>query len=488
MHLSRVLAVDCGASHVAVGRFRRGAAGRLSLIQFATEAVFPEGPGDEAWAAGIGAALSALGRREGLRGVCVIGVPGHVTLSKVVRIPRVAARQRRRIIRFEVGQYAPCALDELVWSHVVVAADENGQDLVITAARAGVINLLCARIRQVGFFATAVIPSWQALDARSGGGRAAAMAALVLGIGARTTHLVYRGPPRFFLRSMAMGGDMVTQEMAAELGVDAVEAESLKRRILDGTAGVPTDAPENMAVQIAAAHFVRRLGGEISRSLACACPAGGATRPAALHLTGGGSLLSALPRELEQTLQMRVERWEPPGLAADGLAGAGATGGLAITQLHELAGLAAYAAQRGAGSASLLSRPMRLALALRRWRPVMVAGALALLMGLLLASWHLRAVARETRQRADELEARIASLRRLEARNRANLTRLAELNRRIAALQRVAEARTSWIALLADLQERLVQLEDVWLERLQVLPAAGRGPAGRAGIPRCGGR
>jgi type IV pilus assembly protein PilM len=86
-------------------------------------------------------------------------------------------------------------------------------------------------------------------------------------------------------------------------------------------------------------------------------------------------------------------------------------------------------------------------------------------------------VAHEARQRADGFEARTAALGRLEARNRANLARLAEVNRRIAALQRVAEARTSWIALLADLQDRLVQLEDVWLERLQVLPAAGHGPA-----------
>ena len=478
MHSSRVLAVDCGASHVAVGRFRRGAAGRMSLVRFATEALSPEGPGDEAWAAGIGAALSALGRREGLRGACVMGVPGHLTLSKVVRIPRVPARSRRRLIRFEVGQYAPCALADLVWSHAVVSADAAGQELVITVARAAVINLLCTHARRAGFPATAVIPSWQALDAGPGGDRSdTPPAALMVGIGARTTHVVYRGPPRFFLRSMAMGGDTVTQDIAAELGVDVAEAESLKRRILDKTARAPTDAPENMAVQIAEAHFIQRLCGEISRSLAGACPAGGATRPARLHLAGGGSLLPGLRRELEQSLQLQVEPWESPGLAADGLAAAGPTGRLGITQLHGLAGLAACAARRGAGSANLLSRPMRRELALRRWWPVMAAAALALLLGWLLAVRHYRAVAHEARQRADGFEARTAALGRLEARNRANLARLAEVNGRIAALQRVAEARTSWIALLADLQDRLVQLEDVWLERLQVLPAAGHGPA-----------
>jgi type IV pilus assembly protein PilM len=174
---------------------------------------------------------------------------------------------------------------------------------------------------------------------------------------------------------------------------------------------------------------------------------------------------------------MRIEHWESPGHAADGLAATGGAGRLGATQLNELVGLAACAAQRGAEPASLLSGPMRRELALRRWWPGMAAAALALLVGLLLAAWHFGTVARETRRRTAELEIRIATLRRLDARNRANLARLAEVNRRIAALQRVTEARTGWIALLADLQERLVKLEDVWLERLQVVPAAGHGLA-----------
>lgn len=477
MRFSRVLAVDCGASHVAVGLFSRNAASRLTLQRFATEALPPGSSGDAEWAADIGAALGAIRRRENLRGACVLGVPGHLTLSKVVRIPAVSGRRQKQIIRFEVRQSLPWEPEELVWNHVVVSTGGEGSEIVITAGRLAAVTALCDQVRRAGFYPRAAVPSWLVLREGMRHFPVVPGAALILGIGARASHLVHDGPAQFFIRAMALGGDMVTQGIADELDGDLARAEALKRRVSGDAAPAPDDGPESMAVQIAADQFIRRLGGEISRSLAVVGPADHGNRPAVLYLTGGGSLLAALPRELTKILQRPVELWDFRTGTNPGNAIGCPAGKLEAAHRNDIFGLAACATGREAAPASLVPRSVRREMLVRRWWPGMLAASTVVAAGLLFLIWRFQIVARETRWRASALERKIGSVQRFEARNRANLARLAETNRRIVALQRLTEGRSSWVMFLADLQDRLVEIEDVWLERLQILPAAAGGPA-----------
>jgi len=70
----------------------------------------------------------------------------------------------------------------------------------------------------------------------------------------------------------------------------------------------------------------------------------------------------------------------------------------------------------------------------------------------------------------------LAPLRAREARIHASLGQLAVLKQQVAQLQAVQERRTAWLALFADLQERFATVEDVWLEKLQTMPAANHAP------------
>ena len=469
MRSTRVLAVDCGASHVACGRFVRGSDGRLQLERFAAESLPPGESGDEEWVAVVGAALKALSRREQLHGACILGVPGHLTFTRLIKVPRLPARQRRKIIRFEARQSVPFALEEVVWSHATVAENEGGQEVVITAARRSLLGTLCAAIHDAGFHPFALMPPWFVLRHGVCHHQAASTVAPVLSIGARSTHLIFCGASRFFMRTFALGGNTVTQRIAAELGLEHARAESLKRQVLDGSAEFPADAPESMAVQIAADQFVRQLCGEMSRSLAGFCPEGGAGRPTRLYLAGGGSQIPSLPAVLAERLQMRVERWEPLRhviLGADMTNGANKSHALA-----DLLGLAGCAACREQAGVNLLPGAWRWESRCLRWWPRLAAAALLGVTGLLVPVLRYRAKVSETQRRTAELEVKIDALRRLDGRNRANLACLAETNRRIATLQRLVEARSNWAAFLADLQKRLVTAEDVWLESLQLQPS-----------------
>ena len=87
MHASRLLTVDCGAAHVAVARFAHGSDCALTLEGFSAQPLATAGAGEEAWLAEVGAALRLVGRREGWRGACLLGLPGHLTLSRIVGLP-----------------------------------------------------------------------------------------------------------------------------------------------------------------------------------------------------------------------------------------------------------------------------------------------------------------------------------------------------------------------------------------------------------------
>jgi type IV pilus assembly protein PilM len=264
--------------------------------------------------------------------------------------------------------------------------------------------------------------------------------------------------------------------------MEFARAESLKREVLAGTAESAVDSPEHMAVRIAADEFVRRVGGEMSRSLASFCPEGGGDRPGILHLTGDGARIPELAVGLGERLQMRVERWEAPGHLRLGVAIAEASGAAETAPLSDLIGLAEGAAKREAAKVNLLPCVLRWEMRIRRWWPWMAVTTLLIIAGLAVAVWRARTQADEIRGKTAEIKARINELRRLDEHNRDNLARLAQANQRIAALQRLIEARSGWVAFFADLQERLVKTEDVWLESLQILPP-GKPPTSPASAP-----
>src|SRR6185436_8730071 len=66
-----------------------------------------------------------------------------------------------------------------------------------------------------------------------------------------------------------------------------------------------------------------------------------------------------------------------------------------------------------------------------------------------------------------------------------NLRQIEEATKQIAALRGAYATKANWINFLADLQERLVKIEDVWLDKLQVVrpPMPEPGTVADAGQP-----
>ncbi len=476
MRSSSILALDCGASHIACGLFSTGPDGNLRLEQYAIEA-FVIDPMDEAkWTHALGQALEAiLARVKFSLSECVITVPGHLALTKLIKTPSVDRDKRSRILQFEASQNIPYPLEEVAWGQLEVS--DNGVDLefMLSAAKLDTMESLCSVVELAGLKVTRCettsLALWRAHDWCHG---SKASPVLLVDIGARSTHLIYVGPNSIHLRTLSMGGNAITQALAGQLQMDFTTAEQHKLSIL--TAGTPgqTDAISREILMQAKASFADKLLMEITRSRLSYLRRGGAEAPEKIYLAGKGAQLTGLSALMSEILELPVE---PFSLLAkldmsDRARFDGA--GTVAEQLVNLIGMAMPLLHRDAALLDLLPPPRREALAWRRRQPwwLMAAGLMVLVLVPPII-YYQTAVSRLNRQVIviDELA---GPMMKIETTNAANIDRLNILHEQIDSIRGLALSRTNWVGFLADLQTRLGEVEDVWLERMQVVAEVER--------------
>lgn len=445
----------------------RRSGGRLRLEDCATE-LHPEPSGgeDTSWHRQTAAALRALRARATPAGRVVLVLPPHLTLTKLIRTPRVSAAKRDKIVRFEAAQGIPYNLAEVTWATTVAGEGAADVDLLLAAAKLEAVNALCTAAGEAGFEPAALLPAPLAtLAACRLSPPAAAGPVLVVNLGARSAVLVQTDAGRFATRTLPLGGHGVTQHLAANQDCDLAEAEKLK--LTTGDAGLLADAVDTQAT---------RLVQEITRTVLHFGRQCGLAQPARVLLTGGGARLAGLEEALTARLKLPVARLDALSAVETGHAAAKAGAAAHALELTDLIGAAAGELLPAHPVLNLLPARRRWRAGLRRRQAWLAAAAALAATALLPALLHFRALEESARSKTAAIEAAIAPVRERAARIRTAEADLAEARRQLAQLEGVHARRTAWLGLFADLQARLVQVEDVWFERLQTIPPAGGAP------------
>ena len=465
MTLSRVVIIDCGASRTALGVFdRRGHGLRLDALAVET---FPATAGNEDdWLENTRAALLALGKRVKTAGPVVLVLPAHLVLTKLINTPRVEPAKRGKIIRFEAGQTIPYALTDVVWDSVVVGERETDLEVLLAAAKLEAVEPLCEAAQAAGFAPLLVLPSPLATLAGFRLVHAAQpQPALVLSLGARSTTLVLVESNRFVARTLSLGGHGFPPQIAANQDRDPGEAEAGK---LSGRGpDLAADATGILAT---------RLAQEITRSTLHFRRQGDRVSHARVYLTGGGARRAGLDGALAARLKTPVERLDVLGTVETAAGAVKEDATAHALTLTDLIGAAATQLRSGQPVLDLLPPRRRSRENLRRCQPWLIAAAALAVAALVPPAVHWHRVAVAARRKAAAIERELVPLRERAARNRTSLQQIEEFNREAAQLQGAYDRRASWLNLLADLQERLVRVEDAWLEKLQVMPAAAGSP------------
>ena len=470
MRAPRVLAVDIGAGHVACGVFAVGASGRLVLQQFGLEPHSSDPSHEGRWSVEIAQSLGAIVSRRKLSGAAALAVPGHLALTKFVKTPSVAKEKRGKIVAFEAVENIPYPLEEVVWDHVVVSDDGFDLEVMLAAVKFEAMQGLCTAADAVGFPVERAMPASLALlngfrynypDVLD--------SIIVVNVGARTTSLLFMEGDRFYVRTLALAGNAVTLAIAEELRIDFASAETLKVQVLSGKSDLPAGSPSRAVVQRAATAFATRLQMEVMRSAVNHRRQSGCAAPVALYLTGGGSLIEELPSVLAERLRIPVERYQSlknVDVSGDARV-SGAEEGAAV--LADLVGLATRFVSSRSAELSLLPPALTALLAFRKRQPWFVAAAGLFAAALVPPILYYHQVTSATLERVSQVDGQLMPLRAVEHRNTENLRQIDEASKQISALRGAYETKANWINFLADLQERLVKVEDVWLDKIQVV-------------------
>jgi type IV pilus assembly protein PilM len=482
MSLPRVLAVDCGAGHVACGLFSSDKSGRLQLEKLTFEAINPDATLDAEWNAVVSQTLSEAIKRERLSGESYLGLPGHHILGKFIKIPAVEASKLDKIVQFEAQQNIPYPLNEVVWDYQVVAEQGLDLELMLAAAKKEVVQGSCDALSDNRLTVSSVLPSSIAVTRCFRYNYPEITGSVIIAdVGARSTNLIFIDAERFFVRTIPLAGNSITQAIADELKHDFAHCETIKIQVLNGQSELPASSPARAAVQNAVNTFIGKLHLELTRSIVNHRRQTGAEQPVALYLTGGGSAIEELSPKLGEKLKLSVER-------LDALKNIRCTIPDVASQSPLLAGLVGLALPAGKNQKSVNLIPPAIAdrLAFKKRQPLLMGAAALIALSLLpLVVQSSRAVS-AANQKLKSINQAITPLQSLQSEIKQKLVSLEEVKTEILAIQSLAESKNNWINFLSDLQTRLVKVEDVWLESLQVIrpsateanPASGGGLLG----------
>jgi type IV pilus assembly protein PilM len=225
-------------------------------------------------------------------------------------VPTMTPQELSEQIAWEAEQHIPFDIKDVQVDYQVLRRrpEENQMDLLLVAAKKEQINEYAqlardARLRPMVVDIDAF--AMQNLFESCVGFRAAETVALV-NVGANLTSLnIASAGISAFTREIANGGNVVTEELQKQLGVDFARAEAYKCGVSPDGGPIPPKVLEVVT------QVVDSIAAEIQRSLDFYLATSGEGDIHRLLLTGGTANLPALAPAIERRARVPVEVWFP---------------------------------------------------------------------------------------------------------------------------------------------------------------------------------
>ena len=264
-------------------------------------------------------ALKALLKEAKIRTRRTISaVPGRSVFTRTRTLPPVPEHKLTQIVRYEIQQQIPFALDQIALDYQILSrTDAGGYDVMMAAIKVDVVDKHIDVLREAKCNINAVdvcpIAAYNWLKHAGEFGAQGDCVAL-LDLGASTTDIVIeRGNQFRFTRPLNLAGNDITSAIRDAFGLSFADAEKLKRE----RGFAPTGNPERDGkIGEVIGAVLSRLVTEITRSFAYfrSLPGGGTIDR--IIVTGGGACLRGIVPYLQRLFGVEVRIAQPiAGLA-----------------------------------------------------------------------------------------------------------------------------------------------------------------------------
>lgn len=312
MSSKKEIIVNCGISHVSVSTFVSDGKS-IILEQIALKTLHYDYSSDQNWLAALISGLDELCQKQKLKGNARFIFPGSLLLNKTLRVPHVEEEKQKKIVAFELSQKMPFPLSELIWDYQVIDDDGVEQEILAFAVKPEVAESFCEKVVEIGLTPLQITPApvleYNALISTVNG--LEQQETLVVNIGAKSTNLLFINPTGFLTRSIAVGGNTLTQNISDNLGTLFERAEEVKKSYFSGEVVYSADDPSVQVLQNCSQQFLTRTTQEITRSIVTYKRLKKGKAPTKMYLSGRGALLSNLPEYLSESQRLSIDYLDP---------------------------------------------------------------------------------------------------------------------------------------------------------------------------------
>src|SRR6266511_1056015 len=469
---ARFITLNIGSQTIGLGEFRV-IHGRLVLVNFR----FRETPLDPATGQRRDdhAALheTAVGLREMMHEMHIhaapvkYAVPAQSVFARFVKLPALDAEKIDKIISFEAQQNVPFPIDEVVWDYQLVGGGMGEQiQVVIVAIKRDLLDEINNAVEETGLRAQVVDMAPMGLyNAFCYNYTDLNGCSLLVGIGARTTNVLFIEAGRIFSRSLPIGGTTITAAIAREFGESFAEAEARRKRdgfVALGGAAEPAD-PDVGRVSKIVRSTMTRLHAELMRSITHYGAQQQGNRPSRGFLSCGGAGIHNMREFFHEKFQLPIEFFNP--LQKVTVSESAQEAARSAHLFGELVGLALRAVTVCPMELNLLPASVVRRQELEKRRPFFIAAAACILLALLGWSAYYTRAAQVAQQTAETLRQKKDTMR-------VAAGQLDKLKKQIPALDNTATPlitavndRNFWPQILEQLNSRLPQ-SDIWITEL----------------------
>ena len=468
----RIVCLNLGTQTVGLGEFQRAENGGVMLNAYRLTEIHSD-PSAEAMR--LPQTRIAVGEmREALKlkgGPINYAISGQNMFTRFVKLPPVAEDKVESIIGFEAQQNVPFPIEEVVWDYQLVSSAKSDQvEVVLVAIKSDLLDDLNGATEQGGFRTQLVDAAPMAIyNAFRYNYSDLPGCSLVVDLGARTTNLIFIEPGKVFTRSIPIGGNTITGNLAKEFQESFASAEERKKSkgyVSLGGAYADNQDPEVAKEAKIIRNAMTRLHAEISRSINYYRAQQGGSAPQRLFLCGGTANLPYLKEFFTEKFQMPIEFFNP-------LRNVTVTGNVPVDdvvkhahQLGELVGLALRSINTCPMELNLRPTSVVNAQRIASRRPYLVVAGLCVLLAL--AGWWLyfqRAAALQSAE-LEQLNKRVADMQVFEGKFKkidADINGVAEVSK---PLGETVDSRQYWASVINELNNKLPE-KYLWITLME---------------------
>lgn len=407
-------------------------------------------------------ALNQFLARNSLQGdLIAISVPGQTGLARFVKLPPVEAKKIPDIVKFEAKQQIPFPLDEVVWDWQKIGSDKSEDfaenEVGLFAMKRDMVNRYLQSFRDVMIevhhvqMAPLALVNYVAFDhlgkraygtdepvAEGEEQEKGCMVAVDVGVD-NSNLVVTDGQKVIWQRPIPIGGNHFTRALTKEMKLTFAKAEHLKRNA--------TKAEDPKKIFQAMKPVFSDFVGELQRSLGFFTNTHRGANITSMVGLGNAFRLPGLQKFVSQSLGMELEKVEDfVHLTGDDVKKAPVFADN-ILSFAVAYGLALQGLKQSRIQTNLLPNDIRVERLIRAKKPMALAGAAALLLGLGIYSWSSGisfGYAKAASDEAKKADSVLQNAQRLSAEYDGKKAEVVQARKDAANIIRGSEERVNW--------------------------------------------